>query len=202
VAVLPRTACGLAETARITRYLARSSAGQCGPCVFGLDAIAGQLERLAAGGTCDLTLVRRWLGQVTGRGRAGIRTARRSWWPVHCASSAAKLTCTPAVGAAPRMPRLCSLSGWDRNMSDGMRLKVDPIACDGRGLCAELLPELITLDDWGYPMLARRDVPSALRAEAAAAVQLCPGSRCGWKALRLEGSGQQGRIQPQLGDGW
>jgi NADH:ubiquinone oxidoreductase subunit F (NADH-binding) len=68
VAVLPRTACGLAETARITRYLARSSAGQCGPCVFGLDAIAGQLERLAAGGTCDLTLVRRWLGQVTGRG--------------------------------------------------------------------------------------------------------------------------------------
>jgi NADH:ubiquinone oxidoreductase subunit F (NADH-binding) len=68
VAVLPRTACGLAETARITRYLARSSAGQCGPCVFGLDAIAGQLERLAAGGTCDLALVRRWLGQVTGRG--------------------------------------------------------------------------------------------------------------------------------------
>ena len=34
-------------------------------------------------------------------------------------------------------------------MSGGMRLKVDPIACDGRGLCAELLPELITLDDWG-----------------------------------------------------
>lgn len=68
VAVLPRAACGLAETARITRYLAGSSAGQCGPCVFGLDAIAGQLERLAAGGTCDLALVRRWLGQVTGRG--------------------------------------------------------------------------------------------------------------------------------------
>ena len=75
IAVLPRTACGLAETARSTRYLARSSAGQCGPCVFGLDAIAGQLERLAAGGACDLTLVHRWLGQVRGACRHPDGTA-------------------------------------------------------------------------------------------------------------------------------
>jgi NADH:ubiquinone oxidoreductase subunit F (NADH-binding) len=68
VAALPSTVCGLAETARIARYLADSSAGQCGPCVFGLDAIAGQLERLAAGGACDLDRVQRWLGDVTGRG--------------------------------------------------------------------------------------------------------------------------------------
>lgn len=40
VAAVPATACGLAETTRLTRYLAGSSAGQCGPCVFGLDAIA------------------------------------------------------------------------------------------------------------------------------------------------------------------
>jgi NADH:ubiquinone oxidoreductase subunit F (NADH-binding) len=75
IAVLPRTACGLAETARITRYLARSSAGQCGPCVFGLDAIAGQLERLAAGGACDLALVHRWLVQVRGACRHPDGTA-------------------------------------------------------------------------------------------------------------------------------
>ena len=62
-----------------------------------------------------------------------------------------------------------------------VRLAVDLIACDGRGLCAELLPELITLDDWGYPMLARREVPAALRGEAETAVQLCPKL-----ALRLE----------------
>ena len=68
VAALPRTACGLAETARVTRYLAASSAGQCGPCVFGLDAIAGQLERLAAGRPIDLARIRRWLASVTGRG--------------------------------------------------------------------------------------------------------------------------------------
>jgi NADH:ubiquinone oxidoreductase subunit F (NADH-binding) len=68
LAVLPAGACGVAETARLTRYLANSSAGQCGPCVFGLAAIAGELERAAAGRSCDLPLVRRWLREVTGRG--------------------------------------------------------------------------------------------------------------------------------------
>jgi NADH:ubiquinone oxidoreductase subunit F (NADH-binding) len=68
VAVLPASACGLSETARLTRYLADSSAGQCGPCVFGLDAIARELEQAAAGGRCDLPRVRRWLRDVAGRG--------------------------------------------------------------------------------------------------------------------------------------
>jgi ferredoxin len=66
-------------------------------------------------------------------------------------------------------------------VTGGLRLAVDLIACDGRGLCAELLPELITLDDWGYPMLSRREVPASLGGEAAAAVKLCPRL-----ALRLE----------------
>lgn len=68
VGVPPASACGLAETARLTRYLASSSAGQCSPCVFGLDAIARELEQAAAGGRCDLSRVRRWLRDVTGRG--------------------------------------------------------------------------------------------------------------------------------------
>ena len=68
IAALPDGACGLAETARVMRYLADESAGQCGPCIFGLDAIAGQLRRIAEGGTSDLSLLRRWLGQADGRG--------------------------------------------------------------------------------------------------------------------------------------
>ena len=68
VAALPQDACGIRETARVVRYLAGESAGQCGPCRFGLPAVAGQVERLADGRTRDLGLLRRWLGQVDGRG--------------------------------------------------------------------------------------------------------------------------------------
>ena len=68
IAALPADACGLAETARVTRYLADESAGQCGPCLFGLDAIAGEVQRLAEGRTSSLATLRRWLAQVNGRG--------------------------------------------------------------------------------------------------------------------------------------
>jgi ferredoxin len=53
-------------------------------------------------------------------------------------------------------------------------LAVDRIKCDGRGLCAELLPELVRLDDWGYPILAPGPVPEHLRSHAERAVEACP----------------------------
>jgi NADH:ubiquinone oxidoreductase subunit F (NADH-binding) len=56
--VLTRQACGIIETARMARYMAGESAGQCGPCVFGLPALAADLERLARG-TADPDILRR-----------------------------------------------------------------------------------------------------------------------------------------------
>jgi ferredoxin len=53
-------------------------------------------------------------------------------------------------------------------------LRVDPIACEGHGLCAELLPELIQLDDWGYPIVDGRPVPQKLLEHARRAVDACP----------------------------
>ena len=53
------------------------------------------------------------------------------------------------------------------------RLRVDPVACAGHGACAELLPELITLDEWGYPIVADQPVPRG-RHEARHAVRNCP----------------------------
>jgi ferredoxin len=52
-------------------------------------------------------------------------------------------------------------------------LRVDWQACQGRGLCHELLPELITLDDWGYPVVSG-PVPTRLMPDARAAVRACP----------------------------
>lgn len=70
ILMLAAGTCGLAETARIARYLADESAGQCGPCVHGLAALAGGFERLAEPGerSADVPQLRAWLGQVLGRG--------------------------------------------------------------------------------------------------------------------------------------
>ena len=67
---LPSDTCGVAATARFMTYLASQSARQCGPCVFGLSAIAGATQRLAAQSPQpgDLDRILRWSGQVTGRG--------------------------------------------------------------------------------------------------------------------------------------
>jgi ferredoxin len=54
------------------------------------------------------------------------------------------------------------------------KLVVDPIACEAHGLCAELLPEMIVLDDWGYPILSTGPVPPEARAHARRAVAACP----------------------------
>ena len=54
------------------------------------------------------------------------------------------------------------------------RISVDWTACDGRGLCSELLPELVRRDDWGFPLLASEPVPRELRGHAERAVRACP----------------------------
>jgi NADH:ubiquinone oxidoreductase subunit F (NADH-binding) len=72
--VLPPAACGLAETSEILRYLAGESAAQCGPCMFGLPAIAEDFEQLVLGArNNDMALhrIKRRLGIITGRGACG-----------------------------------------------------------------------------------------------------------------------------------
>jgi ferredoxin len=54
------------------------------------------------------------------------------------------------------------------------RIVVDWTACDGRGLCAELLPELVRRDEWGFPLIADPVVPASLRDHATRAIAACP----------------------------
>jgi ferredoxin len=53
-------------------------------------------------------------------------------------------------------------------------IEIDPIACRGHGLCAELVPERIRLDDWGYPIVDDEPVSGPLEAHARRAVAACP----------------------------
>ena len=62
-----------------------------------------------------------------------------------------------------------------------MRLRVDPIACVGHGICAELLPELIRLDDWGYPIMDDAPISGELLPLVRRTLNACPAL-----ALRLE----------------
>lgn len=70
IVLLPASACPVAETARVVAWLASQTAGQCGPCVHGLPAIAAQLEAIRHGRADRLAIARldRWSAQVAGRG--------------------------------------------------------------------------------------------------------------------------------------
>jgi ferredoxin len=56
----------------------------------------------------------------------------------------------------------------------GYRLRVNPIACEAHGMCHELLPERIALDEWGYPILDGAPLDSTLLAHARRAAAACP----------------------------
>ena len=64
------------------------------------------------------------------------------------------------------------------------RLVLDPIACDGAGVCAELLPEMITLDPWGFPIVHGDQVPDGLLDLARRTESSCP--RLAITLLRVE----------------
>jgi NADH:ubiquinone oxidoreductase subunit F (NADH-binding) len=110
--LLPVHACGIAETARVLRYLAGESALQCGPCMFGLPSVAGDFAELVLGGQRAgdaVDRLRRRLTIVSGRGACGhpdgaIRLAR-SALRVFDRDLAAHLAGRPCAGASrARLP--------------------------------------------------------------------------------------------------
>jgi NADH:ubiquinone oxidoreductase subunit F (NADH-binding) len=120
VVALPVGACGLAETARVLAWFAGEGAGQCGPCVFGLPALAATTAALARGdaGGDDVARLRRWAGDIDGRGACrhpdGAVALLRSALAVFAGDvdrHAAGLPCAGASG--PRVLRVPAPSqGW------------------------------------------------------------------------------------------
>jgi ferredoxin len=66
-------------------------------------------------------------------------------------------------------------------MAIGWKIRWDPIRCGAHGYCAEILPERITLDDWGFPIISAEPIDFALEDHARRAVDQCP-----LLALKLE----------------
>ncbi len=118
VAVLGAESCGLAETARVAWWMSGESAGQCGPCVHGLPAIAGALDALVAGdrGRKAERQVRRWLEMVEGRGAChhpdGVAGFVRSALDVFAAEIEHHRRHGPCRPSAGVLPTGRSAGGW------------------------------------------------------------------------------------------
>jgi NADH:ubiquinone oxidoreductase subunit F (NADH-binding) len=106
VVAVPTDRCGVLETARVAAYLASHNAGQCGPCLNGLPAIAGALQRLASGRWDDRwwPALERWMSVVPGRGACrhpdGAVRFVASALTVFAADVAAHRSGRPCAGAA------------------------------------------------------------------------------------------------------
>jgi NADH:ubiquinone oxidoreductase subunit F (NADH-binding)/ferredoxin len=175
--------CPLSEVNRVVHYLAGESAGQCGPCRRGLPDLARAVAALTdgSGGSGSVDAIRAAAGGVRGRGACSHPdgTAR------FVLSALETFTDDVAAhiqhdGCGLRTKKVLPMPSDESTTS--ARLAVDWARCDGHGLCAHIVPELIRLDGNGYPAFSDTPVPAWLEAEASKAVNMCPAL-----ALRLTG---------------
>ncbi|MER6317871.1 NADH-ubiquinone oxidoreductase-F iron-sulfur binding region domain-containing protein [Streptomyces sp. NPDC001581] len=169
---LPEDTCPAGEVARVTRWMANESAGQCGPCVRGLPSLADQLEdAIRGGGRTALDMVETRLKAVLGRGACShpdgtsrFVASALSTFPDEFRDHALGSGCGRRVLGALPLPE-------DESPE---RLVVDWTLCRGHGLCVDILPDVVRLDADGFPAQASMPVPGRLRPKALRAVRRCP----------------------------
>ncbi|MBO3745027.1 ferredoxin [Streptosporangiaceae bacterium NEAU-GS5] len=174
--------CPLGEVLRVARYLAAQSSGQCGPCRLGLPDLASALADVIEGDPDAIELVERVAGAVKGRGACfhpdGTSRFVLSALEAFNGDVQEHLlhgTCGRKVKELLPLPI--------KNEVD-VRLVVDWTRCQGHGLCAHLVPDLVKLDTHGYPVFMDGGIPSWQRSAAQKAVEMCPAL-----ALRIGGGG-------------
>jgi NADH:ubiquinone oxidoreductase subunit F (NADH-binding)/ferredoxin len=178
VLVLGADSCPLGEVSRVATYLAMQSSGQCGPCKLGLPSVARSLAAIAsgAGGVDELEAVRRAAFGVRGRGACAHPDGTANFVVSALDAFADDLSEHMFRGRCGReVPGVLPLPGDHSSRPESeTRLKVDWTRCSGHGLCARLVPELIQLDEHGYPELLEASVPFWLTRDATQAVAMCP----------------------------
>jgi NADH:ubiquinone oxidoreductase subunit F (NADH-binding)/ferredoxin len=168
--------CPLGEVARIASYLAGESAGQCGPCKLGLPTIARAMNAIVdgSGGMEALDVARRAAAATNRRGACshpdGTTRMVLSALEVFTEDLAAHVfhsSCGRPVRGILPLP-----AGPETD--NEKQLIVDWVRCEGHGLCAHLVPELIHLDSNGFPVIMNIPVPPWLEKDAQQAVEMCP----------------------------
>jgi ferredoxin len=183
VLALGQDSCPLGEVARVTAFLAKESAGQCGPCKLGLPYIARSLAALAngSGGVEALDAARRGAAAVRGRGACshpdGVFRFVLSALDVFADDLAAHLSRGGCGRPVRNYLPLTSVAGE-------AQLSIDWTRCRGHGLCAHIVPELVQLDPQGFPVMLDTPVPAWLERGARQAIEMCPAL-----ALRLAAAG-------------
>jgi len=180
--------CPLGEVARVVRYLAKESSGQCGPCKLGLPGLARSMSALAdgSGGMDTLDTARRAASVVRGRGACSHPDGVSQFVLSALDVFSDDLTMHLFRGSCGRPVRGLLPLGPEEESQ--VRLKVDWARCQGHGLCAKIAPEMVQLDNQGYPMFLDMPVPFWLEKEVTQAVEMCPAL-----ALSLATSGTRGR---------
>ncbi|MDP9846399.1 NADH-quinone oxidoreductase subunit NuoF family protein [Streptosporangium lutulentum] len=165
--------CPLGETARVAKYLAEQSSGQCGPCRLGLPDVARSMAEIVNGSAAALDELRHRAAGVKGRGAcfhpdgtSRFVLSALGAFPDDIEEHILNGTCgRPVQGMLPLPPQ---------ENDPEVRLTVDWTRCQGHGLCAKLAPDLIHLDEHGYPVLSREAVPNQFRRMARRTVEMCP----------------------------
>ncbi|GAA4141240.1 NADH-quinone oxidoreductase subunit NuoF family protein [Actinomadura keratinilytica] len=163
--------CPLGEVTRIVSYLARDSAGQCGPCRLGLPEIVRTLNALKSGSAIPDD-VRRAAGIGRGRG-ACTHPDGTAKFVVSALDAFAADIDLHMRGGDCGMKTFGVLPLPVPKGSEG-KVAIDWGRCDGHGLCAYLLPELIQLDRYGFPQVLGTEIPSWMERDVQRAIAMCP----------------------------
>ncbi|SCK44344.1 NADH-quinone oxidoreductase subunit NuoF family protein [Streptomyces sp. WMMB 322] len=196
VLALPEGTCPVGEVELVARWMAEESAGQCGPCFLGLPAIADTIAWAADGGGMEaLEAIRARTKGVKKRGACShpdgtarfVESALESFaedFEEHALGSG----CGRPVFGSLAVPEQVQLAaGYEpparperarraapKLQQKQRRLVVDWTLCQGHGLCAGVVPDMIELDIDGYPMGASATIHPHMQKQAQRAVRRCP----------------------------